>query len=316
MFDALVEELSERYGLGDRGRDLFGLLVAYIHNDRRGGFPGFIEGFREQGHGELVAAWIGAPDSERTLNAGDVNMVFGQGLLGDWGNRLGVSRATVAAAIAGVLPRLVAELTPGGRVPGGVVPLAPVRTAVEAASTEPAARAFDARSENLGRTDYATVRAAPDAFGLGGVVPGEERRMLSETHDAAPTIPDLAAVDASLADAALRTPVAARQAHETREALDPAEQRVADMVAAFGGGKGATPAGGTRPDQKPDYWRPAVHPPQRKRGRRWPWLLAVLLAIGAIKAYAWSIGLLDPYIERVNAQLRPYGIYIPESGAR
>ncbi len=124
MFDALVHELSERYGLGDRGRDLFALLVAYIHNDRRGGFGGFVEGFREQGHGELVSSWLGNPQAGG-LSAGDVGTVFGQGLLNDWGTRLGTSRATLAAAIAGVLPRLVAEMTPGGRMPGGFAAAAP-----------------------------------------------------------------------------------------------------------------------------------------------------------------------------------------------
>ncbi|PNS09327.1 YidB family protein [Solilutibacter silvestris] len=121
MFDAVVSDLSDRYGLGDRSPELFGLLVGYIFNDRRGGFGGFVEGFREQGHGELVSEWIGNPASQRLLNAGDVGTVFGQGLLNDWSNRLGTSRATLAAAIAGVLPRLVAELTPGRRMPGAVI---------------------------------------------------------------------------------------------------------------------------------------------------------------------------------------------------
>ena len=118
MLDALIRDLSERYGLGDRSQELFGLLMGYIFNERRGGFPGFIEAFHEQGNGELVMAWVGQHEGLRPLNASDVNMVFGQGLLADWGSRLGVSRATVGAAIAGVLPQLVAALTPDGRIPG------------------------------------------------------------------------------------------------------------------------------------------------------------------------------------------------------
>lgn len=118
MFDALVRELSERYGLGDRSLDLFGLLMGYIYNDRRGGFGGFAESFRQQGQGELFASWLGGdPRRQRPANASDIGMVFGQGLLAEWGNRIGASRATVAAAIAGVLPRLIGELTPGGRLP-------------------------------------------------------------------------------------------------------------------------------------------------------------------------------------------------------
>ena len=51
MLDALIRDLSERYGLGDRSQELFGLLMGYIFNERRGGFPGFIEAFHEQGNG-------------------------------------------------------------------------------------------------------------------------------------------------------------------------------------------------------------------------------------------------------------------------
>ena len=122
MFDAVVNDLSDRYGLGDRSPELFGLLVGYIFNDRRGGFGGFVENFREQGHADTVTSWLGNPANGRSLNAGDVGTVFGQGLLNDWSNRLGTSRATLSAAIAGVLPRLVGELTPNGRLPGNIAP--------------------------------------------------------------------------------------------------------------------------------------------------------------------------------------------------
>lgn len=128
MFDVLVRELSDRYGLGDRSRDLFGLLMGYIYNDRRGGFGGFAESFRQQGHGDLFASWLGGETrTQRALSISEVGMVFGQGLLSDWGSRIGVSRATVAAAIAGILPRLIGELTPGGRMPDAFGSVAPVR---------------------------------------------------------------------------------------------------------------------------------------------------------------------------------------------
>lgn len=297
MFDALVTELSERYGLGDRGRDLFGLLVAYIHNDRRGGFPGFVEGFREQGHGALIASWLGDPDGGQPLNASDVGMVFGQGLLSDWGGRLGVSRATVAAAIAGVLPRLVAALTPGGRIPDGPSAV-PSRTSTGATP----GRAFDAGIER------AALEPVPATLDLGNVVPGEERRPISETHGATPPVPDLA--DATARDVALRAPVEARRARDARAAapLDPAEQRIAEMAAAFGSGKDPPHAD---PKSKPDYWRPAVHPPHRaRRSLRWlGWL--IVLAAFAGTWYAWSLGLLDPYIHQVNPHLRQFDLMIP-----
>jgi len=303
MFDALVTELSERYGLDDRGRDLFGLLMAYIHNDRRGGFPGFIEGFREQGHGALVASWLGDPGGGQPLNASDVGMVFGQGLLSDWGGRLGVSRATVAAAIAGVLPRLVAALTPDGRIPDG-----PSTSSSRISASAAPARAADADIER------AALEAASGTLDLGNVVPGEERRTVGETHAATPPVPDLATADATghdftARDIALRAPVEARQARSARAAapLDPNEQRIADMAAAFGGRDPPH----ADPKSKPDYWRPAVHPPRRaRRSLRWLWW-SLLLAALAGTGYAWSLGLLDPYIRQVNPQLRQFDLMIP-----
>lgn len=304
MFDALVNDLSQRYGLGDRGRDLFGLLVAYVHNERRGGFPGFIEGFREQGHGELVSSWLGNPDAGG-LTASDVGMVFGQGLLNDWGNRLGVSRATVGAAIAGVLPRLVAELTPGGRIPGGFAPLSPqgsdrgappriesrTRAATPDASHDPA----PVREAASFASPMEQPRPAPEPADPGRLVPADERDAAAAARRFEPGI-DASAEARSAPSLRREPPAAARAPVDARPMLDPGEQRVAEMAAAFD--RPAATAGAATPDARPDHWRPAMQPPRRKRrsgGLVWLVLLLALLGGGW---FAWSQGLLAPYIQQ------------------
>lgn len=245
MFDAVVSDLSERYGLGDRSRELFGLLVGYIFNDRRGGFGGFVEGFREQGHGDLVAAWFGNPASTLPLNAGDVGTVFGQGLLNDWSSRLGTSRATLAAAIAGVLPRLVAELTPGGRLPAGAAMVPPgKRPPTDEAWTTPAA---------------------------------EPRRL--EPVFASPQAPP-APLPASPATAKVAMP-----------------NRADAMVAAYAAPASSASMAG--PAFNPHFRR---QPLRRRGGWGWlMWLLVVALIAGGI-GYAWSLGLLDPYLRQLGLQ--------------
>lgn len=314
MFDAIVEDLSQRYGLGERGRDLFALLVAYTHNDRRGGFPGFIEGFREQGHGELVSSWLGNPDAGG-LNASDVGMVFGQGLLNDWGNRLGVSRATVAAAIAGVLPRLVAALTPGGRVPGGFgVPLPVAEHASSAASAR-------MRSAPLPGGGDAVGAGAPDAAFVSA--PHRDAPTLHDARDEARMAPVSAhdgygrRFDADRSappqpSEALRrepaaVPAAARAPVEARPALDPAEQRALDMAAMFDrparGERGGLAGPG---NVRPDHWRAAVHPPRRKRGfGGLSWLVVLLVLLAGAGWFAWTQGLLAPYIDRLQLPIQP-----------
>lgn len=319
MFDPLVQELSERYGLGDRGRDLFALLVAYIHNDRRGGFGGFVEGFREQGQGELLASWLGNPEAGG-LNASEVGTVFGQGLLNDWGTRLGASRATVAAAIAGVLPRLVAELTPGGRIPGGFAP-PPLPTAARTQWTAgPEARerltdvgapAAALQPERPPPPDDVPAWAAAqvpmparDAAGAietgerdpGRIVPADARR----TH--APEVPASMGLRRDPRDPRDRTEPAVH--HD-----DPGERRIADMAQALEGGPARRDASAAmRAERRPDGWKPAVHPPPRRSRWGW-WLLLLLLLAAAGVAWAWQQGLLapwlQPYIDRFQLPILP-----------
>lgn len=325
MFDALVNELSDRYGLGDRGRDLFGLMMGYIHNDRRGGFNGFVEGFREQGLGDHVSSWIGGRAGDASLNASDVGMVFGQGLLSDWGNRLGTSRAMVAAAIAGVLPRLVSELTPGGRVPGGFA-TSPAITSTTSA-TERAAPVTAVPDEHYASRETPPAAASFDLQarpGVDGLVPSPADHRPAPSHvtsgDPVETQADVGrfvpAADLRRnpgpgpmpsSPTPVRSPVQARHDHDARiePTLDPAEQRLADMTAAFDRhddrGHETMRASGHRPlPERPDSWRPAVHPPKKRGWGGLFWVLLVVAILAGAAWYAWTLGLFDPYIRQFN----------------
>lgn len=322
MFDALVDELSGRYGLGDRGRELFGLLMGHVFNDRRGGFGGFVEGFREQGHGDLVSAWLGDPRSPRTIGAAEVGTVFGQGLLNDWGGRLGVSRATLAAAIAGVLPRLVAELTPGGRMPGGQDTVLPYeslarRDASMAQAPDVATPARDpplhARDVDDPRTqerfDRRVEAAVPDTFGA--IVPGDAVILNDgrEVHDA-PRPP----VAALRREPRIESADAGREAEDTSRAYAPRARtepappvdRASAMAAAFSDGR-IEPSMRVQPDAAsadPDPMQGIEfrQGPARKARRGmggFGWLLLVVVVVGAAGWFAWREGLLDPYLAQV-----------------
>ena len=49
LFDALLREVSTRFGLGDKASSLLDALLALINNPQTGGFSGFLSRFNQQG---------------------------------------------------------------------------------------------------------------------------------------------------------------------------------------------------------------------------------------------------------------------------
>src|SRR5690606_16811571 len=100
-----------------------------------------------------------------------------------------------------------------------------------------------------------------------------------------------------------REPVAPRFAHAERTEPD-AGDRLSEMTAAFdarhrGGEWDRARARDPRHDDgwRPEGWRPAMHPAQRRRAWGWLfWLVLLLVLIAGAGWFAWSQGLLNPYI--------------------
>src|SRR5690349_21984497 len=64
MFDALVRDIAQRFGLGDKARDLLGELLALIFDNKNGGIAGLLARFRQQGLGDLFASWLGGTQAK------------------------------------------------------------------------------------------------------------------------------------------------------------------------------------------------------------------------------------------------------------
>jgi hypothetical protein len=54
MFDALVQELASRFGLGGNADALVRILLTYLFQEQPGRLNGFLERFRRAGLGDLV----------------------------------------------------------------------------------------------------------------------------------------------------------------------------------------------------------------------------------------------------------------------
>ncbi|MCU0756879.1 MAG: YidB family protein [Xanthomonadales bacterium] len=121
MFDVLLKDLAQRFGLGDQARPLLGLLLALIFDPRRGGFPGFVDQLRQGGAGDQSVSWIGRGEN-RPISSAQVEQALGLELL-DWlSAKLNLQRGTLTTALTAMLPGVIDKLTPDGITPSAAAP--------------------------------------------------------------------------------------------------------------------------------------------------------------------------------------------------
>ena len=137
LFDGLIREMADRFGLGASAGPLVQEVLNLITNSS-GGIGGFLNALKSTGLGSEIASWLGNTNAS-PLPVQDLNRVISPGVLGDIASRVGLSTAAVAPAIAFALPKLIGALTPGGKIPGFASAIAPAPMAprVETYRTAP-----------------------------------------------------------------------------------------------------------------------------------------------------------------------------------
>ena len=109
-FDALIDDLASRFGLGVNARTLVKEVLAIISTSP-GGFSGFLDKLKSGGL--EVASWLGRPDAA-PIAAGQVERALGPTALSGIADRLGVGQSAVSTALGYALPKIVGLLTPAG----------------------------------------------------------------------------------------------------------------------------------------------------------------------------------------------------------
>jgi outer membrane protein OmpA-like peptidoglycan-associated protein/uncharacterized protein YidB (DUF937 family) len=146
MFDALIDDLAGRFGLGANAQSLVKEALTMISTSS-GGLGGFLDTFKSAGLASEAASWLGHPDAV-PLAAQQVERALGATALSGIAGRLGLTQGVVSTALGYALPKIVGLLTPGGVVPAGTpaavtaflsqptAQVAPRRVAVPPASPE------------------------------------------------------------------------------------------------------------------------------------------------------------------------------------
>jgi outer membrane protein OmpA-like peptidoglycan-associated protein/uncharacterized protein YidB (DUF937 family) len=118
LFDGLIREMADRFGLGASAGPLVQEVLNLITNSS-GGIGGFLNALKSTGLGSEITSWLGDANAA-PLPVQDLNRVVSPSVLGDIASRVGLGTSAVAPAIAYALPKLIGMLTPGGKIPGYV----------------------------------------------------------------------------------------------------------------------------------------------------------------------------------------------------
>ncbi len=223
MLDAIIRQAAERFGLGDNAKQFVGQLLGLIFNPGTGGISGFLQKFKDAGLGDAAASWVGGTPGDNDLQPDQAHAVLGSDTISSLASKIGVPASAVSLATAGLLPRIIGALTPGGQLPtsipasvSGLIPgLGSLGAGVGAAAAgigNAARGAGDAISHGAG------AASAAAGGGLGflkwliplALVLGLGYCMWTKRGDQAPAIDATPATDvaASAADAAVPTDAA------------------------------------------------------------------------------------------------------------
>lgn len=92
------------------------LQIALSMLQQNGGLEGVLNKFREGGFAQHADSWV-STGANMNISADDLQQVFGSSKIGDLASRLGMPADQASSAMAQVLPQVINQLTPQGKVP-------------------------------------------------------------------------------------------------------------------------------------------------------------------------------------------------------
>ncbi len=96
------------------GSALLAMAMQFVAN-YPGGLPALLAKLSGAGYGKQADSWVGK-DQNQPISPDVLSQIFGQSQVGSVGKQFGVDESTAAGGLAALLPELVNQLTPQGRL--------------------------------------------------------------------------------------------------------------------------------------------------------------------------------------------------------
>ncbi|MDM0044567.1 YidB family protein [Variovorax dokdonensis] len=102
-------------GMGSGGlADVLGGLLA--NDGQAGGLGGLVSKFEQAGLGDVIGSWVGNGENQQ-ITPDQMHGALGSDTINSMASRLGINAQTLLPLLASLLPVLINQFTPQGRVP-------------------------------------------------------------------------------------------------------------------------------------------------------------------------------------------------------
>jgi uncharacterized protein YidB (DUF937 family) len=106
-------------GAGGGQAELLNMVIRMLaDNGQGGGLAGLVEKFQSAGMGEQVNSWIGTGQN-LPVSPDQLQGAFGADQMSQMAEKMGLSTGDLGTQLSQLLPQVVDQATPGGRVPEG-----------------------------------------------------------------------------------------------------------------------------------------------------------------------------------------------------
>lgn len=116
LFDQVVGGLAAN-ALGGKGNGLAEMALQLV-NQYPGGISGLVQAFQQGGLGEIVNSWV-STGQNLPVSGEQLSSALGNEFIGKLAGQLGIAPQEASNSLADLLPGLVDQLTPNGKLPEG-----------------------------------------------------------------------------------------------------------------------------------------------------------------------------------------------------
>lgn len=117
LLDSVIGALGQGQGQGQG--DLLSAVVGMLGNDSPlGGLAGLAAKFQQGGLGDVLQSWVSTGQNQ-PVSGDQLSQVLGGDTIAALARQLGLSPGDAAGQLSSLLPQVVDQLTPQGRMPEG-----------------------------------------------------------------------------------------------------------------------------------------------------------------------------------------------------